>query len=151
LLELAAQRGLATGVVTTTTVTHATPAACYAHIHHRDLENDIAAQLLAPHFGNPPPDLILGGGRQFFLPATIADPRYPDLRGARTDGRDLTAELTARGYAYVWNEAQFLALQPERTARVVGLFEPSHMRFEGLRQDDPGGEPSLVEMTDLAI
>jgi len=151
MLELAAEHGLATGVVTTTTVTHATPAACYAHIHHRDLESDIAAQLLAPHFGNPPPDVILGGGRQFFLPSSASDPEYADKQGARTDGRDLTAELTQKGYTYVWSEAQFAGVDPHRSPRLLGLFEPSHMQFELRRGDDRGGEPSLAQMTETAI
>lgn len=149
--ELAADRGLSTGVVTTTTVTHATPAACYAHVRNRDLESAIAAQLIEPVFGKHPPEVILGGGRQFFLPASAADPEYPDKRGARDDGRDLIAELQQRDYTYVWNESQFEALDPARNARVLGLFEPSHMRFEPLRGSDPAGEPSLVEMTETAI
>lgn len=151
ILEIAAEHGLATGVVTTTTVTHATPAAAYAHIHHRDLESDIAAQLLAPHFGNPAPDIVLGGGRQFFLPATATDPEYADKRGARADGRDLTAELGKKGYRYVWNEAQFAAVVPDAGTKLLGLFEPSHMQFEMMRKDDPGKEPSLAEMTAMAI
>ena len=148
--ELAAEHGLATGLVTTTTVTHATPASCYAHIHHRDLESDIAAQLLLPHFGNLPPDLVLGGGRQFFLPADASDPEYPGIHGVRSDGRDLTAELGQRGYAYVWNEAQFTGLDLKATKRLLGLFEPSHMQFEGVRAVAPR-EPGLVEMTEMAI
>jgi alkaline phosphatase len=148
--ELAAEHGLATGVVTTTTVTHATPAACYAHIHHRDLESDIAAQLLTPRFGNPPPDLVFGGGRHFFLPTTSTDPEYADKQGLRTDGRDLIAELRQRGYVYVWNESQFSALDTTTTSRVLALFEPSHMQFERQRLLT-AQEPSLAEMTETAI
>jgi len=150
ILEMAAERGLATGVVTTTTVTHATPASAYAHIHHRDLEQDIAAQLLAPRFGQIP-DLILGGGRQFFLPAGATDPEYPNNRGMRADGRDLISELAARGHAYVWNEAQFEAIVPADGTRVLGLFEPSHLLFEKARSAAPVAEPSLARMTEFAI
>ena len=46
LLELAKAAYCGTGVVTTTRVTHATPAATYAHLCNRDLEADIAAQLV---------------------------------------------------------------------------------------------------------
>ena len=46
LLELAKRRGMALGVVTTTSVTDATPAATYAHACHRKLETDIAASLV---------------------------------------------------------------------------------------------------------
>jgi alkaline phosphatase len=44
LLELAKARGLKVGAVTTARLTHATPAATYAHVNHRDKEEDIAAQ-----------------------------------------------------------------------------------------------------------
>lgn len=149
--EIAAAQGLSTGVVTTTTVTHATPAACYAHIRHRELESDIGLQLLEPRFGNHAPDVILGGGRKFFLPASTPDPEYPAQSGARTDGRDLVAELQQRGYTFAWNEAQFAAIDPARTARLLGLFEPSYMQYESSRGEDAAGEPSLVEMTETAI
>lgn len=150
ILEIAAERGLATGVVTTTTVTHATPASAYAHIHHRDLEEIIATQLVVPRFGNPP-DVVLGGGRQFFLPSSAADPEYPELRGARSDGRDLTAELSALGYAYAWNGDQFDALAPGASTRVLGLFEPSHLSFESRRELAAIDDPSLARMTAAAI
>ncbi len=151
LAERAAERGWATGVVTTTRVTHATPAACYAHVHHRDLEQDIAAQLLEPRFGNPPPEVILGGGRAMFLPASAADPEYPAQHGGRADGRDLLAAMRQRGYVVVWNESQFAAVDAAATERLLGLFEPSHMHFESERAGDAGGEPSLAEMTEKAI
>ena len=43
MLEMAKARGMGTSVVTTTRITHATPAVTYAHICHRDAENNIAA------------------------------------------------------------------------------------------------------------
>ena len=107
LLEQAGARGMATGVVSTARITHATPAACYAHVPDRDWEDDsdldeaaraagavdIAAQLLAaPH----PPRVVLGGGRARFLPAGSGDPEYPGRAGRRGDGRDLTREWVAR-------------------------------------------------------
>ncbi len=164
LLEQAAARGLATGVVTTARVTHATPAACYAHAPERDWEDDarlseaaraagfadIARQLVeAPH----PPRVVLGGGRSRFLPRETVDPEYPERHGRRHDGRDLTAEWRARtpGAVYVWNAAQLAALDPARARPVLGLFEPSHMQWEADRAGDAAGEPSLAEMTAFAI
>ncbi|WP_179098236.1 alkaline phosphatase, partial [Burkholderia pseudomallei] len=46
LLEIAKAKGLATGVVTTTRVTHATPAATYAHVCRGEAQHEIAAQLV---------------------------------------------------------------------------------------------------------
>jgi len=166
LIEEAEQRGLATGVVTNTTITHATPAACYGHSPSRDWEfdgalseearaagfPDLARQLVEFAHGDGI-DVALGGGRAFFLGANQPDPEEPASSGARLDQRDLTAEWRAKypGGAYVWNREQFLALDPARTKRVLGLFDPSHMKFEVDRAKDTAGEPSLSEMTEKAI
>lgn len=166
LLELAEQRGLATGVVTTTRITHATPAATYAHAPNRDWESDaqlpaaareagcrdIARQLAEFAHGDGI-EVVLGGGRLAFLPAGEADPEYPAAVGVRGDGGNLieTWLSSGDGRHYVWNRAQFDALSAADPGQVLGLFEPSHMRFEADRADDPGGEPSLAEMTAFAI
>ena len=166
LLEDAEARGLSTGVVTTTRVTHATPAACYAHAPHRDWENDsqlppdareagfpdIARQLVEFEIGDGI-DVVFGGGRAQFLPKRTHDPEYPGETGARSDDRDLLAAWQGRHPegSWVWNRSQFDALGPATKGPVLGLFEPSHMRFEFERGEDVGGEPSLSEMTAKAI
>lgn len=164
LLEEAEARGLATGIVTTTRITHATPAATYAHSPNRDWEDDtqvpremrgecpdIARQLVEFSHGDGI-EVIMGGGRQHLLPAGEVDPEYPDKSGRRGDGRNLIAEWQARhpDGAYVWNRAQFAALRPD-TPRILALFEPSHMHFEADREALGGDEPSLAEMTALAV
>jgi alkaline phosphatase len=166
ILEQAEQRGLATGIVTTTTVTHATPAATYAHSPERDWENDsrlsseareagfpdIARQLIELPHGDGI-EVVLGGGRGSFQPGSAADPEYPVQKGARLDGRDLTEEWRKRSprSAYVWNREQFEAVDPAATDRLLGLFEPAHMQFEADRPRDSAGEPSLSQMTAKAI
>jgi len=166
LFEWAEQRGLATGVVTTARLTHATPAAAYAHTPHRNWESDadlpaaaaaagerdIATQFVEWKAGDGI-DVALAGGRAQFLPASARDPEYPDQRGKRADGRDLAAAWQAArpGRAYVWNREQLLALDLAKTGQILGLFEPSHMQFESDRARDAAGEPSLAEMTRVAI
>lgn len=164
LWELAADAGLATGVVTTTRVTHATPAATFSHVPERNWEDDtdlpesaaqdgcidIARQLVETPHGHGP-DVLMGGGRAMFMPATQADPEYPAKAGERGDGRDLIAawrQRHPRG-AYAWNARQ-LAEAPA-DAPLLGLFEPSHMQYEHDRPKDRAGEPSLAEMTRAAI
>jgi alkaline phosphatase len=165
LIEEAEARGLATGVVTTTRITHATPAACYAHSPERDWESDadlpeaaredgfadIARQLIEfPHGDGL--EVALGGGRRAFLPRGVSDPENPEQHGVREDGRDLTAEWRAReGAAYVWNAEQLARLERSRTRALLGLFEASHMQWEAHRAHDRGGEPSLAEMTNAAL
>ncbi|MFT3762757.1 MAG: alkaline phosphatase [Pseudoxanthomonas sp.] len=163
-LELADSAGLATGVVTTTRLTHATPAATYAHSPDRNWENDadlpneakeqgckdIAQQLLDKRYGRGP-TVALGGGREEFTSYAERDPEYDDKVGLRLDGRNLVEEwrLAHPGGAYVWNKQQFDAAQD--APALLGLFEYDHMRYNHDRPKDPGGEPSLAEMTTAAI
>lgn len=164
LWELAAGAGLSTGVVTTTRLTHATPGATFSHTPHRSWENDaempqaaveagctdIALQMIESPYGNGP-DVLMGGGRSNFLPASERDPEYDDKVGLRLDGRDLVAEWKRRhaGGEYVWNATQFAAVPKDKP--LLALFEPSHMQYEHDRPKDKAGEPSLAEMTRSAI
>ena len=164
--ELAERAGMAVGVVTTTRLTHATPGAVYAHAPNRDWEadsdlpekavtegcRDIARQLVEFPYGDGL-EVALGGGRAKFLPAETADPEYADRKGSRRDGRDLAAEWTKKSPAhkYVWNKADFDAVDAASAPRLLGLFDYSHMQWEADRKADAGGEPSLSEMTAKAI
>jgi alkaline phosphatase len=163
ILEQAEERGMATGIVSTARITHATPAVNYAHISNRDWEDnsslpagatvkDIARQLLEFPYGDGL-EVALGGGRSYFMPNTASDPEYATQRGRRTDGRDLTSEWvrTLPRSAYVWNKAQFDAIDTRRTSHLLGLFERSHMRYDADRANDAAGEPSLAEMTRKSI
>ena len=153
LAELAKKHGMKVGVISTPRVTHATPAACYAHVLDRNFEDDIAAQAL-PGDANYNErlgaglDLLMGGGRRHFVPAGTTDEEGSG--GSRGDGRDLRAEFQAAGYSYVWNQTGFDALDSDDLP-VLGLFEASHMEYEYDRPNDLGGEPSITEMTVKAI
>jgi alkaline phosphatase len=153
LLERAKAAGMRVGVVSTARITHATPAATYAHINQRNEEAAIALQALPTtatyntRLGDGV-DLLMGGGRQFFVPAGTLDEEGGS--GSRPDGRDLRAEFAAAGYRYVWNTAGFNALTPAQLP-VLGLFERGHMEYEHDRPTDLGGEPSILDMTVKAI
>jgi len=163
LMELAKAAGMATGVVTTTRITHATPAATYSHSADRNWENDtqvpetaraqgcidIARQLVDLPDAVAP-DVVFGGGRMHFMTVEQRDPEEDDKVGLRLDGRDLIADWKAKhpGGAYVWNREQLAAARGK--APILGLFEYDHLHFEYDRKDDPG-EPSLAELTSAAI
>ncbi|MGE0406229.1 MAG: alkaline phosphatase [Candidatus Korobacteraceae bacterium] len=165
ILEIAEKSGKATGVVSTARITHATPAACYAHSPNRDWESDrelsadaraagfkdIARQLVEFPVGDGL-EVALGGGREYFIPRTMPDPEDSGSFGRRLTG-DLTQQwVNSRpGSAYVWNKAAFDAINPAVTKRLLGLFERSHMEYEYDRPGDAAGEPSLTEMTQKAI
>jgi alkaline phosphatase len=167
LFELAETVGKSTGVVSTARITHATPAAAYAHTPNRDWEADsdmpeealtagcvdIASQLVNFPFGDGF-EVALGGGRSMFLPENAEDPEDAPKTGDRADGKDLTQawlERYGNSGAYVWNAEQFNALDPQNADHLLGLFNMSHMQYEADREQDRGGEPSLSEMTSFAI
>jgi alkaline phosphatase len=166
-IELAEMAGMATGTVTTTRLTHATPAASYAHSPDRDFEDDskakviwqgkgckdIASQLIEFPYGDGL-EVALGGGRRHFIPKEMKDPENPKKTGKRLDGRDLAKEWVGKydNSAYVWNQEQFDAIDPAKTDHLLGLFNSSHMQYEADRMTkDKGGEPSLAQMTGKAI
>lgn len=156
LAEIAEQRGMDTGVISTARMTHATPATMFSHSLSRNWETDadlpdwaqsagcedIASQLISFDAGDGM-DVILGGGRRSFLPA--------DAGGRRSDQRDLMAEWRDLGRDGITvSDAEGLrALDPSDPAPVFGLFTDSHMAYEADRDD--GEEPSLAEMTSFAI
>ena len=161
-LQLAESAGLATGIVTTTRITHATPGATYAH-GDRNWENDtqvprsartggcsdIARQLVESSHGDGP-EVIFGGGRMHFMTVEQRDPERDDKVGLRLDGMDLIGAWQRRHPqgAYVWNRAQLVAAASK--SPVLGLFEYDHLHFEHDRASD-AGEPSLAELTRAAI
>lgn len=132
LLEAARERGMATGLVATSTLSHATPAAFAAHVPSRSDEPEIARQMMEQRI-----DVLLGGGADFFR---------PEPEGKRKDGRDLAEEARAEGYDLLATPA---ALAAADETPLLGLFAPGHMSYEIDR--DEAQEPSLAEMTRKAL
>ncbi len=128
ILEAARDRGMATGLVVTSAITHATPAVFAAHVPHRRQEADIARQMLEGGV-----DVMLGGGRRFFLPQSAG--------GERTDGRNLIEEAKMRGYTVVTDSE---ALNGASGHRVLGLFAHASMTTHA-------PEPTLAQMTTRAL
>ena len=164
-LHLAGRAGMATGVVTTTRVTHATPAATYGHNPERNWEvdadlppaaraagcTDFAAQLIANARAGLL-DVALGGGRTEFMPAGQPDPQRAGMVGQRLDGRNLIAEWLALPHSrYAWNASELAAVDPRRTRRLLGLFNPSHLEYDHDRRQMQLDEPTLAQMTGKAI
>lgn len=133
LLEAAKARGMATGLVVTSRITHATPAAFAAHVGQRAMETEIAQQMLAQRI-----DVLLGGGWSYFLPTADG--------GRRMDRRNLLQEAEAAGYQVVRTAADF---RKGLQRPVLGLFGPDHLPYEMDR--NPEAVPSLAEMTRAAI
>ena len=136
ILEVAKSKGKLVGLVTTTQITHATPAAFASHVESRSLMNEIAEQILAADV-----DVLLGGGENEFLPTT--DNGCFSEAGERNDGRNLLTEAIASGYVYVCDSVSFGLVEPSSTSKLIGLFAD-----EGMTRPF---SPSLADMTKKAI
>ncbi|XP_067130186.1 alkaline phosphatase-like [Centruroides vittatus] len=169
LTDWAQQEGKATGVVTTTRITHATPAAAYGHAASRYWESDdkmpedaksackdLARQLVEDEPGRNI-NVILGGGRRHFVPKWERDPKRPTEMGRRNDGRNLIEDWQrdkkARdlSYQYVWRKEDFDNVDSNKVDYLLGLFEHGHLSYDSDRDTGPNGEPSLANMTRKAI
>ncbi|MCI0768106.1 alkaline phosphatase [Bacillus sp. TL12] len=129
-LEQAKEKGKATGLVATSEITNATPAAFGAHDVSRKNMNEIANDYFDEKVkGNHKVDVLLGGGVDNFV----------------RDDRNLTEEFKKAGYSYVTNREQLLN---DKNEQVLGLFAPRGLD----KAIDRGTEiPSLEDMTKAAI
>lgn len=133
-METAKAHGRRIGLVTTATVYDATPAAFSLHANARWEYQALVDQYLALE-----PDVLMGGGADFFLPNTVPG-------GKRTDGRDVIAGFRAKGYQVVRNTAE---LSGAAGPRLLGLFASADMHLELDR--DPATEPTTAEMAAAAL
>jgi alkaline phosphatase len=126
-LEIARDRGLATGLVATSSITHATPAAFVAHAPSRNMEQEIARQIVVADV-----NVVLGGGRRFFDP------------NRRSDWLDLLSDIAAK-YTYVETDAELRELDTRGVTKLFGLFAEEHMPAA------PTRSPTLPTMTKAAL
>lgn len=168
ILKWAQDAGMATGIVTTTRVTHASPAGTYAHVPFRDMECDadvlkkskldpvscnfdIAKQLV---YEEPGKDIkvIMGGGRNKFLPYNITLSKH-EINGSRLD-EDLVYrwkedKISKKANAtYITNVNDLKSLNIDKVDYLLGLFAPEHLAYH---LDNKKDQPTLEEMTETAI
>ncbi len=129
ILEAAKEEGMKTGLVVTSTISHATPASFASHVKSRGSEAEIASQLLANKV-----NVMFGGGKQCWLPKSAEGSK-------REDERNLIEEAKSQGYLWV-NDSNELA--KATGDYVLGLFQ-----MDALTTFSP--EPSLPQMTEAAL
>ncbi|XP_070514231.1 alkaline phosphatase isoform X2 [Cardiocondyla obscurior] len=162
--------GKATGFVTTTRVTHATPAPLYAHCADRRWEceskmpdkatacKDIARQLVEDEPGRNI-RVIMGGGRQVMKSNVSASKFDPIDTWAcySQDGRDLINDWTKDKYsrhlahAVVQNNEELSQVDVGSVDYLLGIFANGHIEMDWKRDRGPKGQPSLEEMTVAAL
>ncbi|XP_017150765.1 membrane-bound alkaline phosphatase [Drosophila miranda] len=158
--------GKGSGIVTTTTLTHASPSGAYAHSTNRFFEadtdiitygeglndpatcTDIATQLITKNPGKNF-DVMLGGGIGKFLPKTITDPF--NKQGERSDGVNLLSKWQSLhpGGVLAYNRNQLLRVNASGITNLIGTFGSGVMNFHKLA--DAATQPTLAEMTRKAI
>ncbi|GAX88889.1 alkaline phosphatase [Effusibacillus lacus] len=139
-------KGMATGIVTTSDVTDATPAAMATHTRKRSTSEAIV-NMFFEHGSRP--DVLMGGGSAWFLPA--------DKGGKRKDGKNMIEAFKAEGYSYAANAAELNKLGD--TDKILGLFKSGNMDVYFDREYRPNNgvlgkdtdQPNLMEMTAKAI
>lgn len=133
-MEAAKAKGKRIGLVTTSTVYDATPAAFSVHAKSRGDFAQLVDQFLALE-----PDVLMGGGADHFLPESMPG-------GKRKDGKNQIAAFRAKGWQVVRNTAE---LKAASSSRLLGLFADEDMDFEIDR--DPVRQPTTAEMTAAAL
>jgi alkaline phosphatase len=138
LVELAAQCGRLTGLVSNASLTDATPAAFYASTSDPLDYMTISRQLAE----NPTIDILLGGGAADFLPTLQG--------GRRQDGRDLLQEMRDRGYDVALTPAELEQTPRWRSPKTLGLFAMGNLAFAD-EVAVAATQPSLATMVRHAI
>ncbi|MEK5521332.1 MULTISPECIES: alkaline phosphatase [Heyndrickxia] len=151
ILEAAKMKGLATGLISTSPIQHATPAAFSAHSASRNDYDDIAEQQVYQGI-----NVVLGGGKIALLPKNPDLNQLPQqpigigsiLPQYRKDGENLIQTIKQKGYHYIESKEQ---LKHISGTKVWGSFANEDIAYEIDRQKLAPNQPSLAEMTKKAI
>ncbi len=147
-LEQAKAAGKSVGLVTTSQVTDASPAAFASHVEDRDNQTEIARQYIY----DSQPDVILGGGEDYWYPEGN-EGAYPDDSEAeetsQSDQGNLVDQAQQQGYQYVTSADELAAASGPK---VLGLFANETM-FTAEPEPEGVYEPTvpLTQMTQKAI
>lgn len=144
-MEAAKRKGYTTGLVVTTRITDATPAVFVAHARRREMEDDIARQMIGEkHPLGRMVDLMMGGGRCHFLPNT-AD------HSCRSDSVDVVKTAKKEGWSYIDSKDEFDNLGTKLDLPFLGLFADHDIPYEIDRRNMDDIFPSLEAMTKQAL
>lgn len=140
IIELAKKNGKSTGLITTVSISHATPAGFVAHTDSRD-EGPIAEQYVK--FKNV--DLFLGGGEEYFLPSELKESK-------RFDDKNLINEFSNLGYTIIGTKEELLNLDIYKTKQLLGLFKDlDKVYYIDRKFLNLDNLPTLAEMSKIAV
>uniref|UniRef100_A0A0K0DS39 alkaline phosphatase n=1 Tax=Strongyloides stercoralis TaxID=6248 RepID=A0A0K0DS39_STRER len=154
------------GLVTTTRISHGTPASLYAFSKSRFYESDqhfktnddrINCDDITKQILNYPANqftVLLGGGRSYFLPKNEKDPIYRNISGTRLDGKNIINEWKklSKNHKVLLTKNDLLNQDHSSKSNILGIFSPSHLKYYELKNElDKETQPTLEEMTESAI
>ncbi|KEZ50366.1 alkaline phosphatase [Metabacillus indicus] len=134
-LEGAKLSGKATGIISTSEIQHATPAAFSSHASHRGEYDNIAEQQIYQDI-----DVVLGGGKDSLTTGMA--------KNSRKDGENLVEVAEDRGYDIVESREELLN---SRSSKLWGAFAPAALAYDMDRETTNPNEPTLAEMTKKGI
>ncbi|KAH9828053.1 Alkaline phosphatase-like protein [Teratosphaeria destructans] len=144
-MEAAKRLGYTTGLVVTTRITDATPAVFASHVRRREMEDEIAMQMIgATHPLGRVVDLMFGGGREHFLPNTTEG-------SSRKDDVDVREQAKGLGWSYIDSRKEFDNLGTSVELPMLGLFADGDFPYEIDRVYEEKTYPSLAEMSRTAL
>lgn len=153
LIDAAETKGMATGIITTTRLTHATPAAFVAHNISRHNEAEIALDFLASEV-----EFLAGGGIRYFIPSNARsgqkDVRGNDLYSKRKDNFNLISKFKDKGYqAFIGMKGarEFTDADFTKMEKVLAIFDNSHLPYEIERRHKYNYAPSLARIVESGI
>lgn len=162
IVDIAKSNGLATGLISNTRLSHATPGAFVSQNIWRNNENEIAEQIIA----EAKVDILLNGGGRHLIPQFNVDGKTPmtwsevpeckgidkiiDGKSKRIDQMDLIKLARDKGYEFVCTAEQLQALANKSINKLVGVFAASSFPYIQERESSPT-VPSLATLTTTAL
>ncbi len=163
ILEKAAKLGKATGLVSTSRITHATPGSFAAHQVFRDMESEIAEDMIEKH----DIDVMLSGGVAFLIPqykdeikkepmkaSDIAEcaglESTVDGKSRRSDQKNLIATAKSKNYQFACKKEQLEKIDLTSNTKVLGLFSASVFPMIQERRS-VASIPSLADLTKKSL
>lgn len=143
LIEAAEEKGMVTGIISTTRITHATPATFASHNENRNNENAIAVDYLDSGV-----EFIAGGGNRHFAPQN-----WEFGKSKREDDRNILTEFSKKGYITFESEEaskDFRDYSPKAGDKVIATLAYSHLPYE-IDRKQTNETPSLAEITEKGI
>ena len=152
ILEKAKKRGMATGLVSDTRITHATPASFAAHVPNRWMEDEIATQLLENG-----PDILMSGGANRFVPmgANKQLAAHLTVKSKRRDQRNLIEEARKDKYSILYSKKDLDNFKGEKNSKILGLFTnhnmPNGIWYSKNKERTDRHIPTLLEMSKTSL